>query len=230
MKKFAVIFLCIFVCESFIGANASEKSKEQCEESNSELRYRGAIEQGLDSAGDVIETSKDNKVFGAVVGAAMGAAIGYVAGWWNGEDCSKYSSQKYNGSSSLNATVDSEAYINIAKEHFSADSVCNVDKTISFYGNSVSYDGKNIDKNKLIKIKEDACTRFSGGVSLNIKNDHIGVLDFDKDPNIKLAVYDVDFKFYSEKKQKNITGTTRVIIAITVDSKKIVGELHKKLG
>ncbi|MFI3195116.1 MAG: hypothetical protein QX195_04775 [Methylococcaceae bacterium] len=120
-------------------------------------------------------------------------------------------------------------YAKIAREHFYADKRCDVSTTIDFYANSVYYDDKQFDIQGIRKIKEDACSRFSSGVTTSIKDDYLAVNDFEDDSSIKLVIYDVDFEYYSQKKQRTVTGTTRIFLAISVDSQKIIAELHKLL-
>jgi hypothetical protein len=76
---------CLFNCKL-------KKTKEQCEQENSELKSKYVGEYSNDGMNAGIVGT--GSTAGMAVGAGLGAAAGYATGWWKGEDCSQYPSEK----------------------------------------------------------------------------------------------------------------------------------------
>jgi len=74
---------CIFNCKP-------EKTREQCEQENSDLRSQSISEYAQEG----VLLSSNGGIAGKVVGAGVGAAAGWVKGWWKSQDCSKYPSAR----------------------------------------------------------------------------------------------------------------------------------------
>lgn len=118
---------------------------------------------------------------------------------------------------------------NITMEHFNAESRCDVEQSISFYDDVVYYEGKDISKSKLRKLKNSVCSTSSDKHD-TIRNNNF-VIGSTNDRNIKTIDYETDYDVYDTKHDRRLTGTTRVRLAIRTDtsSPKIMGEIYKKL-
>lgn len=119
----------------------------------------------------------------------------------------------------------------LTQQYFAAESQCALNELMSFYDNTVYYEGTTISRALLRKIKTHACNGTSNSRSNTIKDDNIVVSNTENN-TIKTVEYDTDFVIYNTQKQEQLSGTTRVHLVIRIDIQppKIIGETYKRLA
>ena len=122
-----------------------------------------------------------------------------------------------------NAAIQNVSAIkNIVVGHFYAQSQCDLEQLMSFYGSTINFKDIEYNKDELQVYFEEQCDKRKITPFFKIKNNSIKISESSTDDNIVYVEYDVTYNVYRKNIQQRVEGLSNVKLVIS--NQEIIGE------